>query len=33
MLIPLRFSFALTVFLAFAAVLGTTRLVAWLYQG
>ena len=33
MLIPLRFSFALTVFLAFAAVLGMTRLVAWLYQG
>jgi|GEM_PF-543595 len=33
MLIPLRFSFALTVFLAFAAVLGMTRLVSWLYRG
>jgi len=33
MLIPLRFSFALTVFLALAAVLGMTRLVSWLHRG
>jgi len=31
-LIPLHFSFALTVLLALAAVLGLARLVSWLYQ-
>ncbi len=33
MLIPLHFSFALTVLLTLAAVLGMTRLVSWLYRG
>ena len=33
MLIPLHFSFALTVFLALAAVLGMARLVSWLHRG